>query len=127
MKHYLYLLILLTVLCSCSNRRSINILISNPTTQTVRQHQVELSVGEVERLLDVQSVEKLVLLNEKNIAVDYTIDTASGKLLFTVPNIMAQSQKQFTLSTAEPTLWDNLFSFRHENIQVSVGKDSSKR
>ncbi len=117
-----HLLLGLLLLCSCSNRRSVNILISNPTDEVLRRQEVSLSVAEVQRLLQVKGVDSLVLLNEKNVAVDYVVDRRAGQLRFMVPVIMSVSQKQYTLGTGEPTLMDNLFRFRAEKIQVSVGK-----
>ena len=120
MKQYLFLFFCLLVLSSCSNRRSVNILIDNPSEQVLERQVVDLPLNQVKRLLDVASPDSLVLLNEMNVPVAYSVDSQSDQLSFTVPVVMAQSQKQYTLSTAMPNLVDNLFSFRHEKMKITL-------
>lgn len=120
MKQYLFLFFCLLMLSSCSNRRSVNILIANPSERIMEHQVVHLSLIQVKRLLNGASPDSLVLLNEMNVLVAYSVDSQSDQLSFTVPVVMPQSQKQYTLSTAMPNLVDNLFSFRHEKMKITL-------
>lgn len=106
------------LLVACDNKSTVNILIANEHNSDTTNVVVNVAVEEILQHVDAQSVDSLTLLNEKNQPVAFTSD---GKnIQFTIPVIQARSQKNYSLNTGNPSLSDNLFSFRTTSINVEL-------
>ena len=105
---------------ACANKSTVNILIANEHNNDTTNVVVHVAVDEIMQHVDAQSVDSLTLLNEKNQTVTF-IATPDGKNIeFTVPIVKARSQKNYSLNTSNPSLSDNLFSFRTTSISVNL-------
>lgn len=104
----------------CSEHKSVNLLISNPTNGTLKDQQVGVPLNELHEYLLFDEATQLLLLNEKNEPVNFRIQPEKQRLEFVVPLVMPRAQKQFTLCTEMPSLWSNLFAFRRRSIPVNV-------
>lgn len=112
---------IIAVLCSaCANKSTVNILISNENPKDTANVTVQVPVDEILRHLDVQDVDSLTLLNEKNQQVEFSITHNKQKIEFTVPIVKGYSQKNYSLNTNRNKLSDNLFSFRTSSINVDL-------
>ena len=118
MKKILTIIALVLVCMACDNKSTVNILIANEHNSDTTNVVVNVAVEEIMQHVNAQSVDSLTLLNEKNQPVAFTSD---GKnIQFTIPVIQARSQKNYSLNTGNPSLSDNLFSFRTTSINVEL-------
>ena len=106
------------LLSACNNTGTVNILIDNPSNNHRSNVRVAVAMSDVRNHLAIAEGDTLLLLNEANHSVSYTITTADS-LVFTVPVIRARSQKNYTLNTGEKRLADNLLRFRTASIVVN--------
>ena len=105
---------------ACANKSTVNILITNKHNSDTANVVVHVSVDEIMQHLDAQSIDSLTLLNEKNQSVTFTTTSDGKSIEFTIPIINARSQKNYSLNTSNPSLSDNLFSFRTTSINVEL-------
>lgn len=105
---------------ACANKSTVNILISNEHNSDTTNVVVQVSVDEIMQHVDAQSIDSLTLLNEKNQPVAFTTTPDGKNIEFTVHIINARSQKNYSLNTSNPSLSDNLFSFRTTSINVDL-------
>ena len=105
---------------ACANKSTVNILISNEHNSDTTNVVVHVSVDEIMQHVDAQSIDSLTLLNEKNQPVAFTTTPDGKEIQFTVSIIKARSQKNYSLNTDNPSLSDNLFSFRTTSINVDL-------
>lgn len=105
---------------ACANKSTVNILISNEHNSDTTNVVVHVSVDEIMQHVDAQSIDSLTLLNEKNQQVAFTTTPDGKNIEFTVHVINARSQKNYSLNTSNPSLSDNLFSFRTTSINVDL-------
>ena len=116
----LFLASFLSVVTSCTNPNTVNILIQNTGAKDLVNPEVVVSLEEVRSHLRTKKSDILVLFNEKNLPVAYTYNADSTYIVFSVPVIKKGSQKTYSLNRRESRLADNLFKFRQENILVPV-------
>ncbi|MBO4721518.1 MAG: hypothetical protein J5629_01140 [Muribaculaceae bacterium] len=105
---------------ACANKSTVNILITNEHNNDTTNVVVHVAVDEIMQHVDAQSVDSLTLLNEKNQPVAFSTTSDGKNIEFIVPVINARSQKNFSLNTSNPSLSDNLFSFRTTSINVEL-------
>lgn len=108
------------LLVACANKSTVNILITNEHNSDTTNVVVHVAVDEIIQHVDAQSVDSLTLLNEKNQPVAFSTTSDGKNIEFIVPVINARSQKNFSLNTSNPSLSDNLFSFRNTSINVEL-------
>ena len=120
MKKILTIIALALVCIACENKSTVNILISNDHNNDTTNVVVHVAVDEIMQHVDALSVDSLTLLNEKNQSVTFTTTPDGKNIQFTVPVIKARSQKNYSLNTSNPSLSDNLFSFRTTSINVEL-------
>ena len=111
---------MMLMLVSCVNRNNVNILISNSHPADMTSVTVKVPVDEILQHLDVQNVDSLVLLNEKNQQVQYLVSADKKYVEFVVPVVKARSQKNYSLNTGNTQLSDNLFSFRTASNNINI-------
>ena len=119
----MFYILLAVVAVSCSNSDTVNILISNRSSDIVKNVEVKVACSDIKKHLDYTDNDSLYLLNETNADVIYHYTTARDSIVFTVPIINSYSQKNYSLNVGEKKLEDNLFKFRAASIQVSVGSN----
>ena len=120
MRKLLVIMIVALLCAACENKNTVNILISNRNDRDTTQVAVKVSVDEVLKHLNAQAPDSLILLNEKNQQVDFTVSPAGDNIEFVVPIVKARSQKNFSINTGNTQLSDNLFSFRKASISVDL-------
>jgi hypothetical protein len=108
------------MLAACNNDSTVNILISNAKDADTTNVKVHVPIDKILMHLDAQSVDSLVLLNEKNQQVDFTVTHGNQDIEFVVPFINARSQKNYSINTNDTGLSDNIFSFRTTSITVNL-------
>jgi len=108
------------LLVSCTNKSTVNILISNEHNSDTTNVVVHVAIDEILQHVNEQSVDSLILLNEKNQPVAFTTTPDGKNIEFTVPVVKARSQKNYSLNTSHTQLSDNLFSFRKTSINVDL-------
>ena len=108
------------ILAACANKSTVNILIANEHNQDTTNVVVNVPIDEIMMHVDAPSVDSLTLLNEKNQPVAFSTTSDGKNIEFIVPVINARSQKNFSLNTSNPSLSDNLFSFRTTSINVEL-------
>lgn len=105
---------------ACANKSTVNILISNNHNRDTTNVVVHVAIDEIMQHVDAPSVDSLTLLNEKNQPVTFTTTPDGKNIEFTIPIINARSQKNFSINTSNPSLSDNIFSFRTTSINVNL-------
>ena len=120
MRKILTLLALALMCMACANKSTVNILIANEHDKDTTNVVVQVAVDEIMQHVDTQSVDSLTLLNEKNQPVPFTTTPDGKSIQFTISIINARSQKNYSLNTSNPSLSDNLFSFRTTSINVDL-------
>ncbi len=120
MKKIVTIIVLALVCMACENKSTVNILIANSHESDTTNVVVHVAVDEIMRHVEAASVDTLTLLNEKNQPVPFTTTPDGSDIEFTVPVIKARSQKNYSLNTGNPSLSDNLFSFRTTSINVDL-------
>ena len=105
---------------ACANKSTVNILIANEHDRDTTNVVVHVPVEDIMQHVDAPSVDSLTLLNEKNQPVKFTTTSDGKDIEFTVHIIKARSQKNYSLNTSNPSLSDNLFSFRTTSINVNL-------
>ena len=120
MKKILTIIVLALMCMACANKSTVNILISNEHNSDTTNVVVNVAVDEIMQHLDAQSIDSLTLLNEKNQPVAFTTTPDGKEIQFTVSIIKARSQKNYSLNTSNPSLSNNLFSFRTTSINVDL-------
>lgn len=108
------------MMTACANKSTVNILISNTNAHDTTDVTVRVPIAEIMLHIDAQSVDSLVLLNEKNQQVAFTIVNGNRDIEFVVPVVKARSQKNYSLNTNANKLSDNIFSFRSTSITVNL-------
>lgn len=110
------------MLASCADKSSVNILISNTNPTDSVNAVVRVPIENIIQHLEVQNVDSLILLNEKNQQVDFKIVHGNQDIEFVVPVVKASSQKNYSLNihTAKEDLKENIFSFRTKSISVKL-------
>ena len=107
-------------LAACANKSTVNILIANEHTSDTTHVVVHIAIDEIMQHVDAPSIDSLTLLNERNQPVAFTITSDGKNIEFAVPIVKARSQKNYSLNTSNPSLSDNLFSFRTTSINVKL-------
>ena len=120
MKKIMITMAMAVILAACANKNTVNILISNHNTNDTTNVIVHVPVEKILLHIDTQNVDSLILLNEKNQPVDFTVTHGNQDIEFVVPIIKAHSQKNYSLNTSNAELRDNLFSFRTTSISVNL-------
>ncbi|MBR1552262.1 MAG: hypothetical protein IJ632_08100 [Muribaculaceae bacterium] len=120
MKHLVIILCLALACVSCQNTDTVNILISNVGTADCHNATVTVPMSEVMQRLNTTPADTLILLNERNTAVEYSYTPDREAITFTVPIVKFRSQKNYTLNKGNKRLRDNLLRFRTANITVTV-------
>ena len=120
MRKLLVIMIVALLCAACENKNTVNILISNRNDRDTTQVAVKVSVDEVLKHLNAQAPDSLILLNEKNQQVDFTVSPAGDNIECVVPIVKARSQKNFSINTGNTQLSDNLFSFRTTSINIDL-------
>lgn len=120
MKKILSIAILVFLCSACANKSTVNILISNEHPKDTANVTVQVPVDEILSHLDVQVVDSLTLLNEKNQQVQFVLTHDKQRIEFVVPIVKGYSQKNYSLNTNQNKLSDNLFSFRTTSINVDL-------
>ena len=120
MKKILTIIALALVCMACKNKSTVNILIANEHNSDTTNVVVNVPIDEIMQHVDAQSVNSLTLLNEKNQEVAFTTTPDGKSIEFVVPVVKARSQKNYSLNTSNPSLSDNLFSFRTTSINVEL-------
>lgn len=108
------------LLAACTNKSTVNILISNEHNRDTTNVTVRVPVDEILEHLDTKDVDSLVLLNEKNQQVKYIVTPNKKDIEFVVPIVKARSQKNYSLNTNNTELSDNIFTFRTASINVNL-------
>jgi len=122
MKKILIIATLVLMLSSCADKSSVNILISNTNPTDTVNAVVRVPIENIIQHLEVQNVDSLILLNEKNQQVDFKITHGSQDIEFVVPVVKARSQKNYSLNVHKGTenLKENIFSFRTKSVSVNL-------
>ncbi len=113
----LYLTLL--IVAGCSNHNSINIIIANASQGDLNNTQVKVSLKEVCHNLDINDIERPILLNEKNNVVTYQFNATKDSIIFTVPIIHRNSQKTYSINKERPTLMNSFLRTSGENIRIN--------
>lgn len=120
MKRVLILATLAVMLAACANKKTVNILISNTSATDITNVAVRVPVEDILRHIDTHSVDSLILLNEKNQQVDFSLTQRNQEIEFIVPIVRARSQKNYSINIRDTEFSDNLFSFRTTSINISL-------
>ena len=120
MKKIVTLAVLAIVLAACTNQNTVNILISNTNDHDTTNVVVHIPIEKVTTHLNTSSVDSLIILNEKNQRVNFSITHGNQDIEFVVPVVKARSQKNYSINTANTQLGDNIFSFRTTSISVNL-------
>ena len=120
MKKLVILAAITLMMTAFANKSTVNILISNAHDTDTTNVAVQVPIDLIMQHIDTESVDSLILLNEKNQKVDFTITHGNQDIEFIVPVVKARSQKNYSLNTNINRLSDNIFSFRTTNISVNL-------
>ena len=122
MKKILIIVAMVVMLASCADKSSVNILISNTNPTDTVDAVVRVPIEKIIQHLEVQNVDSLILLNEKNQRVDFNVAHGNQDIEFVVPVVKAHSQKNYSLNVHddEEDLKENIFSFRSTSITVKL-------
>ena len=120
MKKLLTMAVLVLICTACANKSTVNILISNENRKDTTNVIVKVSIEEILNHVDAPAVDSLILLNEKNQKVEFSIASDKKNIEFVVPVVKAYSQKNYSLNTNSNNLSDNLFTFRATSINISL-------
>ncbi len=105
---------------SCTNKNTVNILIANTHNNDTTDVVVQVPIESIIQHLDTESVDSLVLLDEKNQRIDFTVTHGNQNIEFVVPIVKARSQKNYSLNTSANKLSESIFSFRSTSINVNL-------
>lgn len=105
---------------SCTNHSTANILITNHTARDLSNRTVTVSLSDIHERLQTEASDTIILLNEKNIPVHYTLSPDETSIIFHVPMVRARSQKTYSVNRKHASLRDNLLTFRTENIIIEL-------
>ncbi len=120
MRKIVTIAIMAMMLAACTNQSTVNILIANTNDQDTTNVVVHVPIEKVIIHLDTQSVDSLIILNEKNQRVNFAVTHGGQDIEFVVPVVKARSQKNYSINTTNTKLRDNLFSFRTTSITVNL-------
>lgn len=120
MKKIVILAFLTILMAACANQNTVNILISNTNDRDTTNVVVHVPIEKVTTHLKTSNVDSLIILNEKNQRVDFTVTHGSQDIEFVVPIVKARSQKNYSINIANTELGDNIFSFRTTSITVNL-------
>ena len=79
---------------------------------------VQVSLEEILKL-QVDTLETSLLLNEKNLPVEYSL-TPDKKFVSFVISVKGKSQKTYSIHKKRPSLSDNFMKFRSSNIYLTL-------
>ena len=120
MKKIVTIAFLVMLLTACTNQSTVNILISNTGDTDTTNVVVHVPIEKVIVHLNTESVDSLIILNEKNQQVNFSITHGHQDIEFVVPIVKARSQKNYSINTNNTELSDNLFSFRTTSISINL-------
>ncbi len=108
------------MMAACNNQNTVNILISNTSPTDTANVKVHIPIEIIMTHLDAQSVDSLILLNEKNQQVNFSVTHGNQDIEFVIPVVKGYSQKNYSLNTSNTELSDNLLRFRTASITVNL-------
>lgn len=120
MRKIITIAIMAMILAACANQSTVNILIANTNDTDTTNVVVHVPVEKVIVHLDTKNVDSLIILNEKNQKIDFTITHGHQDIEFVVPIVKARSQKNYSINTTNTKLRNNIFSFRTTSITVNL-------
>lgn len=106
------------LLTACENNHSVNILIANTANKSFRQRDVTIPLDTIRMWLGTNVEDTLILLNEKNEPMDYRYTEGRSAIIFCVPIIQGQSQKNYTINKSDTRLGQNILAFRQKKIRI---------
>ncbi|MBR5929481.1 MAG: hypothetical protein IKZ93_05810 [Prevotella sp.] len=113
-----FILLVSLLLTACENNNSVNILIANTSDRVVKNREVTIPLDTIRMWLGTSVEDTLILLNEKNEPLDYHYAEGRSAIIFLVPVIQKQSQKNFTLNKSDVRLGQNILAFRRKKIRI---------
>ena len=113
-----FILLVSLLLTACENNNSVNILIANTSDRVVKNREVTIPLDTIRMWLGTSVEDTLILLNEKNEPLDYRYAEGRSAIIFLVPVIQKQSQKNFTLNKSDVRLGQNILAFRRKKIRI---------
>lgn len=105
---------------SCSDPRTVNILIENHGPADAANARVVVRMADVRSRLASCDGDTLVLLDEKNRPVPYSLTPSGTAIVFCVPVVRRGSQKTYSARVGDIRLADNFLVFRRKNIVVEA-------
>lgn len=117
MRKLLPVALLILLFVSCTSRTSVNIIVTNTQPHTIYNVEIVVSLSEVCRLMETDSIFSPIVLNEKNVSVPYTYSIHRDSIRFFMPIIHNESQKTFSINSQRPSL-SNTFLRNRNNIQI---------
>ena len=108
------------LLTACENNHSVNILIANNANRSFRQREVTIPLDTIRMWLGTSVEDTLILLNEKNEPMDYRYIEGRSAIVFLVPLIQSQSQKNYTINKSHTRLGQNILAFRQKKIRITL-------
>ena len=106
------------LLTACENNNSVNILVANTSDRVVKNREVTIPLDTIRMWLGTTEEDTLILLNEKNEPLDYRYAKGRSAIIFLVPIIQKQSQKNYTLNKSDIRLQQNILAFRRKKIRI---------
>lgn len=106
------------LLTACENNHSVNILIANTANKSFKQRDVTIPLDTIRMWLGTNVEDTLILLNEKNEPMDYQYTEGRSAIVFRVPIIQGQSQKNYTINKSDTRLGQNILAFRQKKIRI---------
>lgn len=106
------------LLTACENNNSVNILVANTSDRVVKNREVTIPLDTIRMWLGTTEEDTLILLNEKNEPLDYRYAEGRSAIIFLVPVIQKQSQKNYTLNKSDIRLQQNILAFRRKKIRI---------
>lgn len=120
MKKIVTLAIIAIMLSACTNQSTVNILISNTNPTDTTNVKVHIPIENISQHINVHNIDSLILLNEMNQQVNFSVTHGNQDIEFVVPVIKARSQKNYSLNTSNTKLKENIFSFRTSSITINI-------
>ncbi len=106
-------------LAACMNTDTTNIIVVNEDKNDKQDKLVQVSLEEIFLKLQVDTLETFLLLNEKNLPVEYSL-TPDKKFVSFVISVKGKSQKTYSIHKKRPSLSDNFMKFRSSNIYLTL-------
>ena len=113
-----FILLVCLLLTACENNNSVNILIANTSDRVVKNREVTIPLDTIRMWLGTSVEDTLILLNEKNEPLDFRYAEGRSAIIFLVPVIQKQSQKNYTLNKSDVRLGQNILAFRRKKIRI---------